>query len=175
MSTPMIFYKYKQSPWTQLMILFAPYLLYVIYCIIIICIKQLYVNTCLCIRQYICCTLDALYIIHLYLMLLEIFRKYHTNFFYIFSVFHFPALPWLWLKPPAKLVKPLGNFDFSNFIICFQKNRFTAKSGRRLTSQTGTRANLVGFWFDQIQKSNFKQKTNRFYWFCETEQTGGHR
>jgi hypothetical protein len=89
----MIFYKYKQSPWTQLMILFAPYLLYVIYCIIIICIKQLYVNTCLCIRQYICCTLDALYIIHLYLMLLEIFRKYHTNFFYIFSVFHFPALP----------------------------------------------------------------------------------
>jgi hypothetical protein len=35
------------------MVIYAPYLLYVLYCIIIVRVEQLYVDTYLCIDQYI--------------------------------------------------------------------------------------------------------------------------
>jgi hypothetical protein len=68
-------------------------------------VGQLYVDTYLCIGQYICYALDVLYIIHLYLILLQIFNKCQTHFFDIFlSNFHFlPTFPRLRLKPTGKL------------------------------------------------------------------------
>jgi hypothetical protein len=63
------------------MFLCAPYLLYVLYYIIIVRVGQLYVDTYICIGQYIYCVLDALYIIHLYLLLLQIFSKCYTEIF----------------------------------------------------------------------------------------------
>jgi hypothetical protein len=42
----------------QVMFLYAPYLVYVLYCIIIVPVGQLYVDIYLCIGQYISCALD---------------------------------------------------------------------------------------------------------------------
>jgi hypothetical protein len=93
------------------MFIYAQYLLYyLLYCIIIVHVGQLYMHTYLFIGQYICCVLDTSHIIYLYLILLQIFSKCHANFFNIFlSIFHFyPTFPRLWLKPTGKLVKPPG-------------------------------------------------------------------
>jgi hypothetical protein len=74
--------------------------------ILIVHVGQLYVDTYLCVGQYICYALDALYIIHLYLILFQIFSKFHTNFFDIFSFS--PNISCLWLKPTGNPVKPCG-------------------------------------------------------------------
>ena len=67
----------------QIMFHCALYLLHVLYCILCMC----YVNTYAYIRQCIYCALDALYIIHLHLIFLQIFSKCHANFFAIFLSF----------------------------------------------------------------------------------------
>jgi hypothetical protein len=134
----------------QIMFLYTPYLLYYLYCIIIVRVGQLYIDTYLCIGQYICCVIDALYIIHLYLILLQIFSKCHTNFFCPFFIcpllFHGSGFA-------GKPVKP-ANSSFSNFEIFVERITVEPKTGR-LASRTG-------FRFAQIQKSNFKPKTGRF-------------
>jgi hypothetical protein len=67
------------------MFLYTLYLLYVLYCIIIICVGLLYIY--IYVDIYLCiCVLNALYIIYLYLILLQIFNKWHTKFSDIFSL-----------------------------------------------------------------------------------------
>jgi hypothetical protein len=49
------------------------YLLYAIYYIIIVCVGQLYMDTYLCIGKYICYVLDTLYIVHLYIIIINVY------------------------------------------------------------------------------------------------------
>jgi hypothetical protein len=74
------------------MFLYASYLLYIPYCIVIIRGGQLYVDTYLCIGHHIYCVLDVLYIIYLYVILYYI---YLTNVIPIFChlSIHFPTFP----------------------------------------------------------------------------------
>jgi hypothetical protein len=75
------------------MFLYTLYLLYVLYCIIIIRVGLLYIY--IYVDIYLCiCVLNALYIIYLYLILLQIFNKWHTKFSDIFSlIFIFSTFP----------------------------------------------------------------------------------
>jgi hypothetical protein len=108
-------------------------------------VGELYVDIYLCIRQYIFCVLDALYIINLYLILLQIFNKCHTKLFNIFVYFLFsPTFPRFWLKPTGKTVKPLADFGLSNFRISAKTTTVKDKTDR-LLSQTGQLAGIISF------------------------------
>jgi hypothetical protein len=52
--------------------------------------------------KYMYCVLDALYVIHLYLILLQIFSKCHTKLFDIFQSIFFLIFPQLRLKLTGK-------------------------------------------------------------------------
>jgi hypothetical protein len=69
----------------------------------------MWMDAYLCIEQYICFALDASHIIHLYLILLQIFSKYHTKFWTFFSPFFIS--PYLF-SSPTKIDRKTGKTDW---------------------------------------------------------------
>jgi hypothetical protein len=88
MSITKHFISTNYHPLVQVIFIYVSYFLYVLYCIIIVHVEKLYVDTYLYIEQHICYALDTLYIIHLYLILLQIFSNSQTNFsiHFLFSI-----------------------------------------------------------------------------------------